>query len=59
MKKALMALPYKRWYKSEKRFDNPEIWVDYYRVYNLMGENIYTHFYVEDEALIVDSFKEI
>lgn len=54
-----MALPYKRWYKSEKRFDNPEIWVDYYRAYNLMGENVYTHFYVEDEALIVDSFKEI
>jgi hypothetical protein len=59
IKKAIASLSYKYWYKSEKRFDNPEIRVDYYRAYGLMGENVYTHFYIEEEALIIDSFKEI
>jgi len=56
---ALMRLMPKHWYKSEHRFDNPKIWVDYYRARNIMGENIYTHFYVEEDILIIDSFKEL
>ncbi|MDD3146046.1 MAG: type II toxin-antitoxin system MqsR family toxin [Candidatus Riflebacteria bacterium] len=57
--KALTALKVKDWYKSDKRFDNPDIWVDYYRAENLNGENVYTHFYVEADQLVVDSFKEL
>ena len=56
---AISALPVKFCYKSEPRFENPQIWVDYYRAYDLKGENIYTHFYVDSDNLIIDSFKEI
>jgi hypothetical protein len=56
---ALLALPMKDCYKSETRFDNPHIWVDYYRSYGLKGENVYTHFYIDSGYLIIDSFKEI
>ncbi len=59
IKRALLALSQKSCYKSESRFNNPCIWVDYYRAKNILGENVYTHFYVEDGVLIVDSFKEI
>lgn len=59
IKNALMRLMPKHWYKSEPRYDNPEIWVDYYRARNIMGENIYTHFYVEEDILVIDSFKEL
>jgi hypothetical protein len=57
--RALLAMSVKSWYKSEPRFNNPEIWVDYYRAYGLKGENVYTHFYVDGDKLIIDSFKEI
>jgi len=59
IKNALMRLMPKHWYKSEPRYDNPKIWVDYYRARDIMGENIYTHFYVEEDILIIDSFKEL
>jgi hypothetical protein len=59
IEKALLALSQKSCYKSEPRFNNPSIWVDYYRARHILGENVYTHFYVEDGMLIVDSFKEI
>jgi len=58
IEKALLILSQKSCYKSEPRFNNPNIWVDY-RAINILGENVYTHFYVEDGILIVDSFKEI
>ena len=57
--KALKALPPKCCYNSKNRHNNPMIYVDYYRAHNLMGENVYTHFYVEDGILIIDSFKDI
>ena len=57
--KALLKLPVKSWYKSETKFNNPNICVDYYRVHNLEGENIYTHFYIDCNNLVIDSFKEI
>ena len=56
---ALLKIPVNCCYKSETRYDNPEIWVDYYRAENIMGENIYTHFYIENENLIIDSFKAL
>ena len=56
---AISALPIKACYKSEPRFNNPRIWVDYYRAYGLKGENVYTHFYVDSDNLIIDSFKDI
>ncbi|MGD9973212.1 MAG: type II toxin-antitoxin system MqsR family toxin [Desulfatirhabdiaceae bacterium] len=55
--KALSKLPLRCWYKSEPRYNNPQIWVDYYRCPDLNGENIYTHFYVDNDRLIIDSFK--
>ncbi|MBF0378509.1 MAG: type II toxin-antitoxin system MqsR family toxin [Desulfamplus sp.] len=55
---AILELPIKYCYKSETRFDNPQIWVDYYRAYDLKGENVYTHFYVDSNNLIIDSLKE-
>jgi hypothetical protein len=57
--KAILALSITCCYKSETRFNNPTIWVDYYRAYDLKNENIYTHFYVDCDCLIIDSFKEI
>ncbi len=57
--KAIKKLQRTHCYKSQTRFQNPEIWVDYYRAECLLGENIYTHFYIEDDELIVDSFKRI
>ncbi len=57
--KAILVLPINSCYKSETRFDNPQIWVDYYRAYGLKGENVYTHFYVDSDNSIIDSLKEI
>lgn len=59
IEKAIKEMPLRHWYKSEPRFGNPAIWVDYYRAPGLLGENVYTHFYIEDGCLIIDSFKEI
>jgi len=59
IEKALLALPQGSCYKSCSRFGDPSIFVDYYRAIDLLGENVYTHFYVDDGVLIVDSFKEI
>jgi hypothetical protein len=56
---AILKIPTSCCYKRDVRYDSPKIWVDYYRANNIMGENIYTHFYIEDETLIIDSFKEL
>jgi len=56
---ALLKIPSRCCYNRKPRFNNPEIWVDYYRAENIMGENIYTHFYVENDKLVIDSFKEL
>ena len=42
----------------------PSIMVDTYKAYNLLGENVYTHFYIDPngpsgKTLIINSFKEI
>ncbi len=59
IKKAMCRLQPKHFYKSAEHWDNPSIYVDYYKAYGLMGENVYTHFRIDDGKLIIDSFKEI
>lgn len=57
--KAISALTLKCWYKSEPRYDNPQIFVDYYRARNIRGVNFYTHFYLDGENLVIDSFHKL
>ena len=59
IKKAILSLKTKHFHKTEENWDDPSIYVDYYKARNLMGENIYIHFHIEDDKLIVASFKEI
>ena len=59
IKKAISKLQSKHFYKSDTKYDDPTIYVDYYKADNLMGEKVYIHFRVEDDCLIVCSFKEI
>jgi hypothetical protein len=59
IKKAVSKLQQKHFYKSATRYDDPGIYVDYYKAYQLMGEDVYLHFRVEDDCLIICSFKEI
>ena len=59
IKKAISKLQHKHFYKSDTKYDNPGIYVDYYKAKNLMGENVYIHFRIEDDRLIICSFKEI
>lgn len=57
--KALLKLQPKHFYKSDFKYDNPSIHVDYYKARGLMGENVYIHFRIEDDFLIICSFKEV
>ena len=59
--KALLALKPNHFYKSEKSFFDPKVVLDFYKAPGLMGENVYTHFYVNDHTgeLVINSFKEI
>lgn len=59
VKKAISKLQHKHFYKSDNKYDNPSIYVDYYKARDLMNENIYIHFRIENECLIICSFKEI
>ncbi len=54
---ALKVLKRNDFYKSAPRYQNPKIYVDYYKAPNLKGERVYTHFHVEDGNLIIESFK--
>ena len=58
---AITKLEPRHFYKMDvARFD-PRVVLDFYKATGLKGENIYTHFYIDDEEdkLIVNSFKEI
>ena len=57
--KALLKLQAKHFYKSDYKYDNPSIYVDYYKARGLMDENVYIHFRIEDDYLIICSFKEV
>ena len=59
IKKAIAKLEHKHFHKSEQKYDNPGVYVDYYKAGNLMGENVYIHFRIESNCLIICSFKEI
>lgn len=59
IKKALSRLQPKHFYKSDSKYDDPTVYVDYYKARDLMGENLYIHFRIEKGCLIICSFKEI
>ena len=59
IKKALCKLQPKHFHKSAENWDDPSIYVDYYKARGLMGENVYTHFHIEEGTLIISSLKEI
>ena len=58
--KAICKLKKNHCYKSAVLEANPEFYTDFYKVNNLLGENVYTHFYIDahEDKLIVLSFKE-
>ncbi|MEA2039713.1 MAG: type II toxin-antitoxin system MqsR family toxin [Thermodesulfobacteriota bacterium] len=58
---ALKKLQPKHFYKPGESYFAPKIPIDFYKAYNLKGEDVYIHFYIdkETEILIVDSFKRI
>jgi hypothetical protein len=59
IEKALLKLQPKHFHKSDHKYDDPSIHVDYYKARGLMGENVYIHFRIEDDYLIICSFKEV
>lgn len=58
---ALSALERRHFYKTEVSVTDRRVVLDFYKGRGLKGENVYTHFYVDDETdrLVVNSFKEI
>jgi len=61
MRDALMKLQIKHFYKTGPSDFEPHFPIDFYKAHGLKGENVYIHFYIDDETnlLMVDSFKEI
>lgn len=59
IKKAILGLQPKHYYKTEPKYDNPKMLVDYYKAYGLYGEDIYIHLRIDDGMLIICSFKAI
>lgn len=58
---ALTKLQPSHFYKPGLSNFEPHFPIDFYKARGLKGENVYIHFYVDDETnlLMVDSFKEI
>jgi len=58
---AVKSLRLKDFHKYEQARIDPKIVVDFYKAYGLKGEDVYTHFYIDDETgtLIINSFKKI
>lgn len=58
---AFMKLQLKHFYKTGPSDFEPHFPIDFYKARGLKGENVYIHFYVDDQTnlLMVDSFKEI
>ncbi len=59
IKKAILQLKNMHFYKSSTKYDDPSIYVDYYKAKGLMGENVYIHFRIEEDTIVICSFKEI
>ena len=57
---ALKKLTPDHYDKTDPSEKKPGIMLDFYRAANIKGENIYTHFYIDDQTgfLIINSFKE-
>lgn len=58
---AVRRLQVKHFYKSAVSKINPERVLDFYKARGLKGENVYIHFYIDEDTgtLIINSFKEI
>jgi hypothetical protein len=58
---AILALRPSHYTKTEPSKFKPAIMVDYYKAYNLKKENIYTHFYIDNDEVwvVINSFKRI
>jgi hypothetical protein len=59
IKRAFLKLQPEHFYKCGAKYDNPKIHVDYYKAYGLLNENVYIHFRIEYDVLIICSFKRI
>lgn len=56
---AIMKLQVVHFYKHEPYREDPRIEMDYYKACELNGEDVYTHFFIRKETLVVGSFKKI
>jgi Motility quorum-sensing regulator, toxin of MqsA len=59
IREAILRLSSRHYYKTDPKYDNPKMFVDYYKAWGLLGENVYIHLRIEDEKLIICSFKDI
>ncbi len=59
IKKAFLALKPCHFTKSEPSKHKPGVTIDYYKANRLMGEDVYTHFYIDPTGgfLVINSFK--
>lgn len=57
IEKAFLKLTRKHFSHAVAHFTKPKLWVDHYRAYGLMGENVYTHVHFEDGILQIESLK--
>ncbi len=58
---ALRRLKPGHFYKSEPSGKKHGVVLDFYKAYGLKGEDVYIHFYIDDEdgVLVVNSFKRV
>jgi hypothetical protein len=57
---ALKTLQERHFHKRDVSTRNTWNVYDFYKAYGLSGENVYTHFYIDqDDYLVVNSFKKI
>jgi len=57
IERAFLKLQHKHFTSSKRHFTKPDLWVDHYRAYGLLGENVYTHFHFEEDTLQITSLK--
>ena len=58
---ALRKLRPGHFYKSDTSAKKHAVMLDFYKAQGLKGEDVYTHFYIDDEneVLVVNSFKRV
>lgn len=61
IKDAMKKLQRKHYYKTDDHRYIPGTKLDYYKAFGIKGEDIYTHFYIDDSSgrLIINSFHKI